>query len=240
MPLMQEYAPGMRVEALFDRLCVRAKAFGKPTAEAWHRDMYDPEKYVGKHDAPLRPLQEGDFILGGWLNCNTQEPQYFSFVPGTHLEPHAKGGGFALEKEDFSTRRTRLTVPPGHVVVFLQGLVHEVVSGVQPVTPSIRLFTGHRVTRDTQPLYPDLAKWIDTQAVPRLPSGQRPPMFSPWHHTIKNGKMLDEWSQRMFRPEFLLSNTPSRFMHSLRAYGDYGREMLPPYTEDERRVMWPE
>ena len=264
-PLLREFVAGdpqpqpqpqpWRLEALFDRLCVRHVRFGKPQREAWHRDQYDPDRYTGPFEPPCRALLPGDLVLGGWINCNETsapagEDQWFSCVPGTHLEDAAPGGGFRPLRDAgaYAARAEKVRVPPGCVVLFFQGLVHEVapVACGKTAPPSVRLFVGHRLTADDKPLFDgQLQQWVSLQAVPRIPSGQRPPMYSPMHYTSDK---LRNWAATMFRREFLRAHpragyavpaafSQSRAMDSLAAYG---QGMWPEYREDELRVLCPE
>ena len=284
MPLFGEYArieahdsgsddvAQARVEALFDRLCVRAKAFGALGAETWHRDTFSPTKYVDARDECLPSPNTRDTLSGGWLNCNAHgeadRMQYFVCVPGSHKgkKTMTTGAGFEmLDKSDatqYGTRGERIAVPPGHVVIFLQAIVHKVANTPPPpLEPSLRLFVAHHLAYSDTPLYPwELTRtWIADQAVPRLPSGQWPAMYSANHYSrLFKGGPLVSWGEATFRPEFLESRTSSkpsggadgtdlvihyqvpsndrrwRKMQSLR---EYGVGMMPEYSEDDVDVM---
>ncbi len=218
--------PETRLEMLFDRVCVRRKKLGKPTAEAWHRDVFDG------------PLHEEDRLFGGWKNCDAEgaPPQHFVCVPGTHVGEDADaarrgGGGFAriADFAAFERAGVDVLVPPGHVLLFYQQLVHTVVSSAPPAGGMVRLFLGHRTTLGDAPLF-DHAETLAALAVPKIPSGQRPPMFSPNHFTQnaktqclrKFGARFDprvlEHFPRTKSRAFAYDGVP-RFMKPLRAYG---------------------
>jgi hypothetical protein len=62
----------LRFETLFDRMMYRFKGMS-PVAEAWHRDVM-PRDIIGVNDE----------VFGGWINLDSVS-QYFSMVPGSHL-----------------------------------------------------------------------------------------------------------------------------------------------------------
>ena len=233
-PICREYArraadvpEDVHLEALYDRLCVRCEDFNRPSAETWHRDVYDAAKYR------LRPLRDGDVVVGGWTNLD-HRPQSFVGLPGTHAEDFHGGGGFAafsaadIARHGFAARlaaqaSTRvgytlacnaageIVVPPGHAILFTQRLVHAVKGGAQPETPALRVFHGFRVTTSAEPLF-DHEETIAAGAVPRIPSGQIPPMYSQNHYAAfsnKGNAKWREWACATFRPECLFRRTTS-------------------------------
>ncbi len=182
-----------KIEQVIDRMLYRER--GKtPVAETWHRDI-----------TPVTVA--GDLVFGGWINLNS-EPQYFSCVPGTHLEPRPAGAGTGfsqIPKEQHAAykKRARLVaIPPGGILVFYEHLVHEVVARKYPVD-MMRLFLGWRLTTDNRsivtalsqlpearkiPGQPDhvlrpLDELLEAQAVIPLKSGQGSPMVSKLHTT---------------------------------------------------------
>lgn len=90
-----------------------------------------------------------------------------------------------------SKLKVKITVPPGHVVIFPQYILHEVVAS--PVKHNmLRLFTGWRLTSKKESLYDTLHKYksskypslktiMDKQGVPPIPGGMIPPMYSRNH-----------------------------------------------------------
>ena len=124
-----------------DRLMIRP--IGKQaTAECWHRDS----------SPRARPE---DIVFGGWLNLDTV-PQKFSCKLKSHIEewrsrrlPNPSDAGFKrIYDKEYLERAGEgavVSVPPGSLLVFADGILHEVVA-----TPlhrvSERLFTGWRLT----------------------------------------------------------------------------------------------
>ena len=242
-PMMQEYAqrrygeeeaPTVRLESMIDRLCVRMKDFKSPTAESWHRDIYDGETYGLRPLPTSLPGNESDIILGGWSNLD-HRPQVFVGLVGSHNEHFENGqGGFAsFTEQDIATFQfeSRLAsqanqhfgetihcnatgeiiVPPGHAIFFFQHLVHSVKSGIQPDTPALRLFHGFRLTTEQIPLM-DIRSAIEHGGVPRIPSGQIPPMYSKNHYGAFSGRdpKWREWAVSTFHPQCLFARTTSK------------------------------
>lgn len=174
---------GYQMEAIIDRLMVRPP-YRKPTAETWHRDEAKGAVY-------------GDVVYGGWVNLDNTD-QYFSCHPGSAAS--SNNGGFrpatASEKERARLGKVVVPVPPGHLLVFNETMVHEVMSKYRDQT-SVRLFVGFRVSRvDSGPLClhdlmikdppreiskygqnVDLATKLATGAIIPLKSGQLPAMY---------------------------------------------------------------
>lgn len=173
------------LEILFDRMCQRRLAFGKPQAESWHRDI-SPD------------ISASDSIFGGWINLSNED-QKFSCVPKTQFDPVDETGFVPQAKQKGTTYK----VPKGHIVVFFQNILHRVSSSGVKDKPSIRLFFGHRLTLSDQPLFENKEYHINTQAVPQLPSGQYPPMYSSNHITFFLNKMFTPWVNEVFREELL-------------------------------------
>ena len=269
-------------EMLFDRMCVRYDPFLSPSAESWHRDVYDGDAF--RLRALPRTLRGGtarDQIFGGWTNLDERDQAFVGLV-GTHDETFATAsGGFAVFDErdvarlGFDARlraqagwsfgatiatneRGEVVVPPGHAIVFRQDLVHAVKSGPQPRTPALRVFHGVRLTREAVPLFEDLDAVLADGAVPRIPSGQLPPMFSKNHYAQfgkADGARWREWGARTFRPACLYERTTNghrywlpggrerslrtaRAMPSLAAMGLHDARF--EYSAADRAALWPE
>jgi hypothetical protein len=138
-----------KMELLFDRMLHR---YGtqKPNAESVHRDITPPTH-----------LHVGDVVFGGWLNLS-HEPQSFSCVPASHLPCHVApdtrdkpDAGFMKLKDDeiikFRNLLESVSVPAGHLLIFNQTMVHEVVS--KPAGEQMRLFMGWRLTTSEDLLF---------------------------------------------------------------------------------------
>jgi hypothetical protein len=250
--LFQSYAilaslpRGIRMEQLMDRTLYRPPN-KVPTAEAWHRDQ--------------SPVDDDDLVFGGWLNCDPvgSQPQSFSCVFGTHktagtgVHKDARGEqGFVKideeerKKQKYRSRATTVSVPPGHWIVFHQNIVHEVVA-IARAAPQRRVFAGWRLTTSDQPLFgeEELYKVCTQQGVPRLPSGQKVPMYASLHWTYeRNRKMLLDWCQQAIKPNLLVTkelhekqlSVVPRYMSSLK---ELGLAMYPAYSEHEMALLRP-
>lgn len=171
------------------------------------------------------------------------EDQYFSCVPSTHV---IKTGtpGFVKCKGDYTKDRQTFKIPGGHWIIFHQTLVHEVLS-VKQKHDSLRQYVGFRLTKDAQPLF-DHDDVMLYQGVPKIPSGQIPPLYAANHLSYHQQKTIT-WSEKTFKKECLVEKTNKttltkyivveRFMQSLT---DYDFPKYPKYTEGEMKVMRPQ
>lgn len=224
-------AGSVRLEAMFDRLCVRKDEFKSPGAESWHRDIYDADTYRLRPLPHSLPGGELDILIGGWSNLDHRNQAFVGLV-GSHDEVFdTASGGFAAFN-DTDIRRFRfnerlasqagatfgstircndageIIVPPGHAILFLQRLVHSVKGGPQPPTPALRVFHGFRLTTEEVALF-DHRSVVENGAVPRIPSGQIPPMFSKNHFAAFSGRdpRWREWAEKTFRSACLFQRT---------------------------------
>jgi len=165
-------APDENFEQVADRLMVR-RSEKNPTAEAWHRDE-------AKFAVP------GDTVYGGWVNLDTNRTQVFSMVPYSANEVDGQNKGFSQIREsehvDLVRRSFRVEVPPGHILIFNERTIHEVVA--RPLKPSektgksgselarCRLFFGWRTTKGSEPITPNLLARLDAQEALPIKSGQ--------------------------------------------------------------------
>jgi hypothetical protein len=228
---------GQLKEFIIDRLMVRPPGTS-PSPEMWHRD-----------ESP--GAIDGDTVFGGWLNLDDTQ-QVFSCVPGTHRSvEEGDGAGFGLIKkkeliEEYNSKRTKVSVPAGHILIFNENIIHEVVSSTKK-DKSYRLFVGWRITTSDKPIVDDLDNMLATQAAVTIKSGQRPPMWAKLHWTNWVEKL--EYYSANFRPECLEEETVKsgrfegrvvkrvhRFMKSLT---DYGFPLYEPYTDVEKSIHFP-
>ena len=162
--------PTHNLEQILDRMLYRPAGVA-PTAESFHRD-----ESGGLLD---------DITFGGWLNFNDQ-PQTLSCVPCTHsLDPEQQAavGFHAIPKaqhREMKARRRIVDIPAGYAVIFIDNIVHEVLSR-KCKFDLLRVFIGFRLTRDTEPLTPGIRELLHTQGVVPLKSGQVPPMYAKLH-----------------------------------------------------------
>ena len=277
-------ATAVRLETLFDRVCVRCEYFKEPTPENWHRDIYDG---IGNGLRPLPyslPDDTPDIIVGGWINMSPT-PQHFVGLVGTHNDPlDSDVGGFTTYTADqirrfkFNERLAQqanktfgqtiqctssgeITIPPGHAVFFFQRLVHSVKGGTQPTDPSLRVFHGYRLTTETVPLF-DHEGVVLNGAVPRIPSGQMPVMYSKNHYAAfsnPNETRWRNWGRTTFVDTCLFRRTTTsggvyytpgsqgdvnraankgRYMPSLRELGLWNESF--EYSREERDALDPQ
>lgn len=223
-------------EQIVDRLMIRPSG-KKPTAESWHRDVC-PETY------------DGDTIFGGWLNLD-DEPQYFTCCPGSHIEDTTgENKGFALiKKEDkafWKARSVTIEIPPGHLIIFNENIVHTVLSKAFKHTV-YRLFMGWRLTYSIFSLLRDQEEKFEKQGVMQLKSHQMPRVYPKLYWV--NWKSKLEPFRKTFRKrcriklrckkegkKYYLPHELNSHMKSLR---EYGLKMYKPYTKQELNMHKP-
>ena len=230
----------LRKELLFDRLLFRRKG-QKPPAESWHRDISPPSLKLPT-----------DTILQGWVNLDDTN-QYFSACPTTHLQNTDEKGFAKIDKNEhqkYKQLSQRITIPPGHIILFNQTIVHEIVSNIAK-TDIYRIFFGIRFTTSETPLF-DNSKIITQQGVPYLPSGQLPPIYSINHLTIfmnkqfGNYKNLEDFCISNFKDSVLINYTSKknntthkicpRYLPSL---SQLNLPLFTPYTSQEIQLYTP-
>jgi len=233
---------GKMLEKPFDRLLYRI-AGETPSAESMHRDE-------------AATAVDGDVIWGGWANLDDTD-QFFSCAPGTHLEVSGKNRGFAKikSKEEQSFYRQlfrKVRIPPGCILVFYERLVHEVLA-IKSSSLTLRMMLGWRATMQNQPLFGSevTTDWIANQAVPRIKSGQNPPVWpSAYSNFSRNFPVLTKWSMRTFVDECLYTATVGsgefrgtqwvRVKSNMLSLKDYGLPMHPSYDMDEIKLLMPQ
>lgn len=205
------------VELLFDRVSIR-RVGSSTSAESWHRDVC-PDS-----------LPE-DIILGGWINLDPSghPNQTFSCVPGTHKDKTTKTG-FAKTKEVPKNSKI-YEVPPGHIILFHQNILHEVKAQKTKIE-SHRLYIGWRLTNSTKPLY-DHSLVIQNQSVPKIPSGQIPPMYAKLHW-VNHKHLIDEISSRISL-DYIDPKTKKVFreLPTVKKY-------YSDYSEEEKSILHPQ
>ena len=188
------------LEQCFDRLMFRQPG-QTPKEELLHRDE-------------AKTAHPNDLIFGGWVNLDDSD-QHFSCVPETHTEVSGNRG-FAkiddpLEKAKYKERLESVRIPPGHLLVFYERIVHEVLANTAPKL-TMRMFFGWRLTNETSPLFGKeaLSEWIQDQAVPKIKSGQDPVVWpSSYSNFSRNFQPLTDWSKETWIPELLYTHTVS-------------------------------
>ena len=229
-PLLKNLGSNQNIQMLIDRLMIRNPGL-KPTAETWHRDV-----------VPSNMILDDDIIYGGWINLDNKD-QYFSCVLGSHLDIKLKNlnSGFStIPKDDVKSigkLKTQIKIPPGHLIIFPQYLLHEIVSKSNSYTMK-RLFIGWKQTKSTDMFYKDFVSRLKTQSIMMLPSGQEPPMYAKMH-IVFHKDLLIKWSDTSIEKSILIDYTDKynninkicpRFMGSLLSYNF---KLYSEYTEDE-------
>lgn len=241
-----------KLESLFDRMCIRNENQGKVSREAWHRDIYSykvqHEKWAYKDRLDKEECKKSlpnDIFLGGFVNCNNSEDMYFSCVPGMYgLFQNSESGFDRISETEhayLNARKQAIKVPPCHVIIFFQGIVHEINPNATVRHPddvvSCRLFVGHRLTHDNDCLFGKevLDSWIENGAVPRIPSGQIPPAWSKSHITFFRQRIAKYMEN--VRCHFNYASDAHRYFPSLKAmhlpvprYSDCAYACLFPHT----------
>lgn len=274
----------IKLEMLFDRICVRSEQMGNVGNESWHRDIYDGKHFNIRELPDTLPDGDQDEITGGWLNLSDTNQKFVGII-GSHRGQEAydaqkKGGGFAVltkqqiedskvderlkaqANKEYGNIRTdskgKIIIPPGCQLIFYQRLLHSVQGGKQPLEPNLRLFIGHRLTTETNSLFENIDEVIDNAGVPRIPSGQMPPMYSNNHYGFfsKYDKYRN-WAKNTFKevclferktPDGRVYYTPGsktnktanlgRRMTSLKEYGLWTENY--EYSKEDRNIMKPE
>lgn len=139
----------------------------------------------------------------------------------------ARNQGAALPPNRYDS----VLIPPGHMLVFYQEIVHEVLSTRNTTgTDSYRLFTAWRLTDDAQPFAPTNApEYFRNLEVPHLKSNQRPPMwsvFGNWRPQAVAG--LEKWSKETFHPA-LLVDMPNLYDGDPQGRAPIRVVRIPPY-----------
>ena len=241
------------IEQLPDRLSLR-RIGTSATKEAWHRDMA-PNPY------------DDDEVMGGWLNLDIKNDQYFSGVPGTHKDPKGKSGFATLsdkDKKEAEKNKKQIKIPPGHWFCFYQNMVHEVVAKKMK-HDSLRLYTGFRLSEHEMALFspenPALRKskdfktgypngynteqMLETQGVPPLPSSQKAPLFAKMNIIFpKQRATLQTWSIETFKPvcvhEITVKGEPLRVVDRfMKSLAEYHLPLYRRYMDYEKEILYP-
>jgi hypothetical protein len=218
--------PAFLLEHLVDRMLYRVPG-AKVTRESVHRDTCP-----GAH--------AGDYVFGGWINLDATA-QHFSAVPGSHTKGVNGGAGFErVEKAEvagFQAAVKRIAVPPGHVLVFFENIVHEVEGG-SVKHPMARLFTAFRLTTSPSPLVPDIARLLSQQAVIPLKSGQVPPMF-PRLHLVNHQHLLQQFTRNSLRAEYRMQLTVKSGKRAGQVYDVPRVDMVTRAMHPPQQLLYP-
>ena len=201
-----------KISMLPDRGLIRFPGiYPSSSNEMWHQD-----------DAAN--ATSSDFIYGGWFNLNEDITQYFKCIPGTHNPTHPifdslvqkDGGrrGFAsfkhkndqkLVESYWSEKVVELVeIPPGHLLIFKEDLIHKVFRNPPVSKPILRLHTSFMISESEIPLHDRptqekhqrklLADYFDEQRLVPVRSGQDTQVYSSFHLFPKNQHAVDKLS----------------------------------------------
>jgi hypothetical protein len=117
------------------------------------------------------------------------------------------------------------------VILFHQNILHEV-KAQKASFESHRLYLGWRLTDSDKPLFDNSLVFIN-QSVPKIPSGQIPPMYAKLHW-VNHKHLLDEISNRI-KPHYIDPKTKKVFreLPSIEKY-------YPEYSLEEKCIMTPQ
>ena len=179
------------VELIVDRILFRRPG-QNPSAESLHRDTTPTKR--GK----LAVSNVDDVITGGWINLSPQS-QYFSCWPGTQndLKALSQAPGFSKitdeeTKRKFNMEKKKVEIPPYHMMVFNQLMIHEVLKTTSKNKPTqLRLFIGFRFTDSKEPIIPDIITRLKNGDLIPLKSGQMPSMYPKLYRNTFIDKTLE-------------------------------------------------
>nr|QBK85850.1 MAG: hypothetical protein LCMAC101_04450 [Marseillevirus LCMAC101] len=270
--LMNEYVTRLahvkepyNLQALSDRMMYRQKG-QQPSAETWHRDVMPPGKieYEDEIFGGWINLDSQDQYFSCIPGSHSNKVQKtldagFATLTDAVNKIYTRGGGEPkIEKRkkltagelkpyisEVTKDRHRFRVPPGHMIVFPQYILHEVVANKAQYDMR-RQFTGFRLTQSGKPLYP--LEMFDEQAVIPLPGGMIPPMYARNHLSYFQEKQFNmtpetkynliEWSEATFRKRCLVKTKTGKpiVQRHMESLTDYRFPLYPPYLKKERNI----
>lgn len=223
------------------------------------------EKGKWHQDDAANSVEHTDTIFGGWVNLNTDVTQYFKAIPKTHKKDHPifesleqKNGGkrgyanFTSEKDQKFLKKyweshvqNLIEIPPGHILIFEETLIHTVFPNPPIDKPILRLHTSFNISSNNVPLHdrPIQAKhrknrklrelFQDQELVP-VRSGQNTPIYSPFNLFPNNVHAVDELSLH-YISACKKNDRVVRFLPSLKKICENSTNIAihPPMTEEE-------
>lgn len=216
-------------QTLFDRMVCRPPGT-TISAESAHRDC--------------GPIKNDEWVLQSWINMDHSD-QIFSFVPGSHKDPSETSGqkGFVGgDEERMKQEGVRRRIPPKHMVVFYQNILHEVNRVRVKTEHMMRFHVGFFISPRSNGLFtPDHEYAMEKQGLVYLPSGQIPPMYSMNHRSALLWKITKPWSDAVIKDSYktVIKNTRlcPRHMKNKNLV-DMG-DSYSPYSEEEKNCMRP-
>tara|TARA_B100001142_G_scaffold123518_1_gene125383 strand:+ start:489 stop:1412 length:924 start_codon:yes stop_codon:yes gene_type:complete len=223
----------LKFEQIVDRMMFRRPS-QTPGREAWHRDV-------------CLNAKEGDTVYGGWVNLDSNS-QFFSGCPGTHKDVNKNKGFVRIDKSEHSKYKEiskKIEIPPGHIFIFYERMVHEVLSNSKP-TDQHRLFLGWRTTVHDTPLIPDLMTRLQKRDIMPIKSGQIPMMY-PVMYWINHKHLAGQLSKnvvaecmvdRLSKKEGKMYKLVGQRLKSLEEY-NLITDLCPDYTQTEIDILTP-
>ena len=238
VPMLKHLANGRKLEQVIDRMLYRPYK-QQASAETYHRDE------------AVNALIEDD-VFGGWWNLDSTN-QYFSCVPKTHKVVSKHKGFVPIKNKNeiaqYKSEKVLVKIPPGHIMVFYEKLVHEIVPKPAPKNGMIRLFLGWRLTNANDSLFTDLKLESDLkkQAVMQLKSNQVPPMYAKLHWTNWRDKIVsfstniqDVCKELKTVKSGKNKNKQLFIVHrEMKSLQEYGLPMYTSYYEHEKNILKP-
>jgi len=243
IPYFKNAFGGKYIECIVDRFAKREPGTSV-SPESWHRDISNVKKNKTHGE-------QGDIIYGGWVNLDETNTQYFTCVPSTHME-EVVGAGFAkisnADKPLYNSKKEKISVPPNHLIVFNEKLVHAVTPSKVKMN-TYRLFMKYRITSNPDcPLFPsaEILKIINEQGVFPLSLEQMPPMYSKLH-MVNWRSRVKEFSLN-FHPQLLekkklkteteTETEPTAYvMRIMPSLQQAKLDLFCPYSDEEKRML---
>lgn len=262
---------GMNLEQLIDRLALRKKGH-KLNSESWHRDS-SPSPYAMKDDIILGGWINIDPKENQYLSCiptsHRGDSTVSKFLQSKFQIGVATKGGFSKvparllerrqhtkEAEEFQAymedNKCTVAVPPGHIIMFYQGLLHEVMK-TNITHNAFRLYIGWRLTPHFEPMFCNTDDRLKKQAPMLIPSAQASEMYGgnwrsgllyshliPWSNTDINDKCKIEIKCDPDKRSNTEKLSVARIVDQrLKGLGYYGFPMYPAYTKEEMQLFQP-
>ena len=207
----------------------------------------------------------GDDIYGGWLNLNHNETQYFKCIPGTHRIDHtifnnlSQKNGERRGYSDFKSKNDQkflsnywnseikelVTIPPGHILIFQENMIHTVFPNpntqncILRLHPSFMISDHKTILHDRKNKIKLLDLFKNQENVP-VRSGQKTPVYSPFNLYPKNISSLKSLSNHYIDCCKNENGIVKRFLPSLKEISQKsGVSMHPEMTSDEIQYYIP-
>lgn len=148
-----------------------------------------------------------DVFYGSALNLNEDIDQVFTLVPGSHTNSaRTDGGEFTplTATEDLLAREIQVVIPPGHMLVFNENIVHRI-SGKKPKKTILRNGFGFRITDSEISWAPDNERRLAEQAPLIHKGGEIAPMY-PKLWKLNWPDKCEEYSAKLI-PEMVTTHT---------------------------------